>query len=224
VIEGLLVRIEWRNSPGEEADNTDFAEGALESVTDQAVTLATPYAGLLSVPRDRMRKLIVRSRARRYVIDPAAHHMGDEYSKSAPHLDPRQPEGNRIERSIELAAIADEPCFLVLDVCQLVGQDNDPRWSQRIRDGELRTYAVINGKRIDYLNHYVKQTGDAPEQIAVPIPAGALKRGKNTIGLELTGMATKEQELDDFGLLQMALEFRMAPGPPRGTPTGTGAP
>jgi hypothetical protein len=211
VIEGLLARLEWRTSPGEEPDNIDFAEGAIISASDKNVTLATPYAGVLAVPRERIRKLVVRGHGRRILIDPAAHHLGDEYSRTAPLLNPRQPEGSRLERSIELLEIPDQPSFLVLDVFQLLGEDNDAGWSHYIREGELRTYVAINGKRIDYLNRYVKKSNDAPEQISVPIPKGALKPGKNTIRLELTGLNTKDKELDDFGVLQMALEFRSSP-------------
>ncbi len=50
MIEGLLARVEWRSAPGDDPDNIDFAEGAIVSVSDQAVTLATPYAGVLSIP------------------------------------------------------------------------------------------------------------------------------------------------------------------------------
>jgi hypothetical protein len=224
LIEGLLVRLEWRTSPGEEPDSVDFAEGALVSVTDKTVKLATPYAGVLSVPRERVQKLVVRGQGRRLLIDAAAHHLGDEYSRSAPLLNPRQPEGDRLERTIELTEIPGRPCFLVLDVFQLLGEDNDAAWSHYIREGELRTYVAINGKRIDYLNRYVKKSNDAPEQIAVPIPRGALKLGKNTIRLELTGLDTKDKELDDFGLLQMALEFRSAPNRGQEPKAETGPP
>jgi hypothetical protein len=207
-IEGLLARVEWRSAPGDDADDVDFAEGALMSITDQSITLATPYAGSLSIPRDLLRKLIVQGYGRRMLIDPAAHHLGDEYSSSPPVLDPPQPEGDSLERTVSLSSIPTDPCFLVLDVVQVVGLDNDSRWSQLVRDGELRTYIAVNGKRIDFLNRYVKRS-DAPERVAIPIPPGALHSGKNIIRLELTGMATKE--LDDFGVLQMALEFRKAP-------------
>jgi hypothetical protein len=90
-----------------------------------------------------------------------------------------------------------------------------------VRDGELRTYIVINGKRIDFLNRYVKRTDD-PERVAIPIPAGTLRSGLNTIRLQLTGMATKE--LDDFGVLQMALEFRSEPKHARPQPRAGGPP
>ena len=98
-----------------------------------------------------------------------------------------------------------------MDVVQVVGENSDPAYSQRIRNGELRTYIVINGKRIDYLNRYVKTNNVAPERVAIPIPAGLLRRARIRIRLELTGMATNEKQLDDFGVLQMAVEFRSAP-------------
>lgn len=208
VVDGLLARVEWRSASGDDADNIDFAEGALNSISNLAVNLATPYAGVLSIPRELLRKVVIQGQGRRIVFDPCAHHLGDEFSATAPVLDPPQPEGSVLERTIELAEVPGNPAFLVLDVTEVVGLDNDPLWSQHVRNGELRTYVVVNGKRIDFLNRYVKRN-HAPERIAIPIPAGLLRPGKNTVRLELTAMATKE--LDDFGLLQMALEFRREP-------------
>ncbi len=205
VVDGLLARVEWRSTAGDDADNIDFAEGALTAVSNQAVTLTTPFAGVLAIPRELLRKLVVQGEGRRIVFDPCAHHLGDELSTNLPLLDPPQPEGSVLERSIELAEIPADPAFLVMDVVGAVGLDNDPLWSQHVRNGELRTYVVVNGKRVDFLNRFVKRN-DVPERIAIPIPAGAFRPGRNVIRLELTAMNTKE--LDDFGVLQMALEFR----------------
>jgi hypothetical protein len=216
-IEGLLVRVEWRSAPDDDPENIDFAEGAITAISDNAVTVATPYAGVLSIPRELVRKLVVQGQGRRLVIDPAAHHLGDEYSKTSP-LDPPQPEGSVLERALGLTAVPERPCFLILDVVQVVSENSDPAYSQRVRDGELRTYVVVNGKRIDYINRYIKTSNNAPERVAIPIPAELLRAGKNSIRLELTGMATDEKQLDDFGVLQMAVEFRSAsvhaPEPP----------
>ena len=85
-----------------------------------------------------------------------------------------------------------------MDVVQVVGENSDPAYSQRVRDGELRTYVVVNGKRIDYLNRYIKTSNDAPERVAIPIPAGLLRPGKNTIRLELTGMADRREATRRF--------------------------
>lgn len=209
-VKGLLTRLEWRCAAGDDGDVIDFAEGALTAVSDRIFTLATPYSGVLAIPRERVKRLVVQGEGRRIVIDPAAHHLGDEFSSSPPVLDPPQPEGSVLERTLSLPEVPQDPCFLVLDVVQVVGLDNDPQWSARVRDGELRTYIAVNGKRIDFLNRYVKRN-DAPERVAIPVPADVLRVGPNTFRLELTRMATKDQELDDFGVLQMALEFRATP-------------
>ena len=207
-IEGLLVRVEWRSAPGDDPENIDFAEGAVTSVSDQSVTLATPYAGVLSIPLELVRKLVVQGQGRRLVIDPAAHHLGDEYSKTAP-LDPPQPEGSVLERVLELPNAPDRPCFLILDVVQVVSENSDPPFPESVRDG-IRTYVVVNGNRIDYINRFIKTSNKTPERVAIPIPADVLRSGKNSIRLELMGMATDEKQLDDFGVLQMAVEFRSA--------------
>jgi len=210
-VEGLLVRAHWRSAPGDDPENLDFAEGAVTALSDKAVTLATPYSGILSIPREHLRTLLVLGQGRRLVIDPAAHHLGDEMSTTAPVLDPPQPEGSLLDRTIDLAEVPNRPCSLVLDVVQVVGEDNDPNYSHMVRKGELRTYIVVNGQRIDYLNRYIKTRNETPERVAIPIPAGLLHAGKNTVRLELTGMASKSRELDDLGVLQIALEFTSTP-------------
>ena len=159
-----------------------------------------------------------REQGRRIIIDPAAHHLGDEFSTTAP-LDPPQPEGGLLERTLELTDSSRRSLFC-RHGCRPARRRKQPIpiFPQQIRDGELRTYLAINGKRIDYLNRYLKTNNLAPERIAIPVPAGLLHPGKNSIRLELTGMANEEKQLDDFGLLQMAVEFRsttrLAPQPP----------
>jgi hypothetical protein len=211
-VHGLLVRAQWRSAPGDDPENLDFAEGALAALSDTVLTLATPYSGTLTIPREHLRSLVVLGQGSRLVIDPAAHHLGDEFS-APPMLDPPQPEGGLLERVFELASVPARPCSLVLDVVQVVGENNHPDYSQRVRKGELRTYIVVNGKRVDYLNRYIKTANEAPERVAIPIPADQLQVGTNTIRLELTGMAGKPAELDDLGVLQIALEVASTPTP-----------
>jgi hypothetical protein len=214
-VEGLLARVEWRAAAGSDPVDLDFAEGAITAVSAQAITLATPYAGVLRIPRARVRKVVMFGEARRVVFDPAAHHLGDEPSRAAPLLDPPLNEGGILERTVELTDVPDGQASLVLDVLGVVGEDNDPIFSQYVRNGELRTWVVINGQRVDFLNHYVKSP-DMAERIAIPIPPHLLRAGKNTVRLELTGMADKADHLDDFGLLTIALEFRRKPRTPPG--------
>jgi hypothetical protein len=216
-VDGLLVRAEWQTAPGERPTDFDFAEGALLTAAAESLTLATPYAGTLTIPRGRLRRLAVLGRGRRIVLDVAAHHLGDEISVTQP-LDPPQPEGLTLERTIELAAVPDGPVALVLDVVQVVPEAGDSEYSLQVRKGELRTYVAVNGKRGDYLNRHIKTSGDTPERIRIPIPGGLLHTGKNTVRIELTGDSDPQPKYDDLGILQMAVEFPAAgaarPGPP----------
>jgi len=216
-VEGLLARVEWRSTAGEPPASLDFAEGAIVSLSDKSATLATPYSSVLSIPRELIRTVIVFGYGRRLVIDPAAHHLGDEVSMTAPVLDPPQPEGAVLERTVELAEVQSGPWFLVLDVVEVVGETSDPIWSPRVRAGELRTYLSVNGRRIDYLNRYIKTRNKSPERVSIPIPPGLLHPGKNTVRIELTS-AAKANELDDLGILQVAIEYATSPARPAQTP------
>ena len=222
-VEGLLARVEWRSGPAGDPASVDFAEGAITAVTDRAITMMTPYSGTLSIPRELLERLLVHTTGRRYTIDATAHHLGDEISTSAPVLDPPEPEGGVLERSIELDDVAGGQWFLVLDVLQVVGEHNDENYSARVRNGELLTHASLNGRRFDNVNRHIKTENKTPERVAMAIPAGLLHPGKNTIRLELTGTAEKETQLDDLGVLEMTLELRI-PANAKGRGPASGRP
>lgn len=206
-VEGTLARVEWTSGTGADARDVDFAEGALEEVSATVVALATPYAGLLRLPRSRVRSITVQGAGRRIVFDAGSHHLGDAVSVEPPLLDPPLPEGSTLERLLELQVPVDAPSFLVLDVLQVVGEEVGLPFSELVRKGELRTYVVIGGKRIDYLNHHIKTRNDAVERIRIPIPPGNLKAGANSIRIEQTATAADPGGFDDLGVLQMALEL-----------------
>ncbi len=149
-------------------------------------------------------------RGRRIVVDVAAHHLGDEVSVTHP-LDPPQPEGLALERPIELPAAPDGPAELVLDVVGVVPEAGDQEYSIQVRNGELRSYVAVNGRRVDYLNRHIKTRNDeAPERIRIPIPRGLLHAGKNAVRIELTGDSDPRPKYDDLGILQIAVEFPAA--------------
>jgi hypothetical protein len=226
-VEGVLVRAEWRATRADpkQSQDVDHVEGALASITETAISLATPYAGTLSIPRDRLAGLRILGRGRLLILDPAAHHLGDNISTTPPLLNPPVPEGGILERSFELEAVDPRPASLLLDVVQVVGESAGSPYSNLVLKGELRTYIAVNGKRIDYINHYVFTANDAPERIRVPIPAGVLKPGKNTVRIEQTGIASDPNWLDDLGILQIALWFSTAGEPAQErSPTSTAKP
>lgn len=210
-VEGTLVRVEWTPGAGADPRDPDYAEGALAEVSATTIALATPYAGILRLPRDRVRSIGMQGHGRRIVIDPSSHHLGDEISVEPPLLDPPLPEGSNLERMLVLPAPVDGPAFLALDVLQVVGEEFGLPFSDFIRKGELKTYVAIGGNRIDYLNRHIKTRNDTVERIRIPIPPGSLKAGKNVIRIEQTATADDPTGYDDLGILQMALEIDSKP-------------
>lgn len=215
-VSGTLARVEWRVAPGEDPRDTDILEGALTGVSSTSLTFETPYSGILTVSRPRVTSLRILGRGARLVIDPAAHHLGDEITTIPPFLDPPQPEGGVLERSFELAKPPDRPAFLVLDVIQVVGESPELPFSSLVKKGELRTNVKLNGSPFDYLNRYITTKNETRERIRLPIPKGLLRAGKNIIRLEQTGIASDPNFLDDLGILCIALELDAdEPGSPR---------
>jgi hypothetical protein len=206
-VEGLLVRLEWRAASGGDPSDLDALEGALTAVNDAGLTLVTPYAGTLFLPRDRGRSMRVLGKGRRIVIDPTAHHLGDRPSTTSPLLDPPQPEGGVLERSVDLAEVPSRPAALVLDVVQVVGEASGIPFASLVQKGQLRTNVTINGQPVDYLNRHITSRNETPERIRLPIPAGRLRPGRNLIRFEQVGITGDPTELDDLGVLGIALEF-----------------
>jgi hypothetical protein len=212
-IDGLLVRLEWRAGPGKDPGDLNEVEGALVGVDAAALTVATPYAGRVAVPRERATALRVVGRGRRLVIDPTAHHLGIDFCDKAPELDPPQGEGRVLERSFVLDDVPDRPAVLALDVVQVAGEANDLPFAALVQKGELRTNVKLNGEPFDYLNRHINSENETPVRIRLPIPRDLLRPGKNVIRFEQAGTADDPNLLDDLGLLGVALEF---PGEPAG--------
>jgi hypothetical protein len=214
---GLLARLEWRSAPGTDPRDNDAAEGALLSAGPDAFTLETPYAGTLRIPRDRLRRLAVEGWGRRIVVDPMAHHLGDEvFFKPPDMLDPPQPEGGKLERTFTLAKVPEpgREASLVFDVVQVAGEANGLEFSDQVRRGELRTNVSLNGREFDYINKYITTRNDIPERIRLPIPRELLKVGDNRITIKQVGKLKDPNYLDDLGILGISLEIAQpAPKP-----------
>ena len=215
-VSGLLVRLEWRAAPGNDTRDLDQAEGALTAVTAAGLTLDVPYVGPLTVPRDRLLRLKVEGPGERIVIDPTAHHLGNDIVSMPPALDPPQPEGGVLEQTFALVKVPAGPAFLALDVVQVSGEASGLPFSNLVKEGYLRTNVSLNGTAFDYLNRHITTKNEGVERVRLPIPAGLLQPGKNRVRFEQKGTANNPNYLDDLGILGMALEFEpeRAPGAP----------
>lgn len=217
-VSGLLVRAEWRPAAGKDPADLDAVEGALTGLNDQSLKLETPYCGTLEIPRDRLASLRVLGKGYRLVVDPTAHHLGDEISTAPPLLDPPQPEGGVLERAFELAEVPEGPAWLVLDVVEVVGEGGDTPFSALVRKGELRTNVSLNGTPFDNINRFIASRNETPERIRIPLPKGALRPGRNVVRFDQVGIASDPNYLDDLGVVGIALEAASKPaaaGPKR---------
>lgn len=202
-VEGPWARVEWAAGPDDDPRDLDRVEGALVGLSDDALSLEVPFVGRLAVPRDRLRRLVPLGPARRVVIDPTAHHLGDRH---APDLDPPQPEPGPLEVAFTLPEPPAGPAALALDVVQVVGEEGNSEFSGLVRQGHLRTHIYINDKRLDDLNRFIASPNETPERVRVPVPPGALRAGRNVVRLEQVGTPEEPARRDNLGVLGMALE------------------
>lgn len=207
MVSGPLVNVAWRVGRENDPFHVDRLEGALTGATVDAITLTTPYAGELTIPRDRLIQLDVLGRGGRLVLDTKAHHLGDEVTVMAPVLDPPQPEGGVLETPFELPRLREgNRLDLVLDVVQVAGEATDLPFATLVKKGELRTNVAINGAPFDYLNRHVTDRNETPARIRLAIPRDLLRPGRNVIRFEQVGIANNPNYLDDLGILGIALE------------------
>jgi hypothetical protein len=149
------------------------------------------------------------------VLDPSAHHLGDEVFNKQIKLDPPQFEGPTLEVPFTLERVWPGRAFAVLDVVQVAGEADQLTNSASIKKGELRTNLFVNGRLVDYLNRHITSKNETRLRIRLPIPEGLLRPGRNMLKLEQVGMAKDPKFLDDIGVLCTALEFQAdASGPP----------
>jgi hypothetical protein len=202
-LEGLWVQVAWRAAPGDEPEGLDRIEGVLTEVDEASVSVSVPHVGTLAVPRPRLVELRPLGRMRRMMLDATPHHLGNML---VPDLDPPQPEGSSLEVAFDLDAPPPGASRIALDVVQIVGIDGNPDFSAQVRRGELLTRALLNGQELDTLNRHVTTRNDTPLRIALAVPAGLLREGRNVLRFEQKGLKDDPETLDNLGLSRIALE------------------
>lgn len=206
-LEGDFVRVEWRQAADAPPDRL---EGVIVALDDASLALLTPYCGELAIPRDRLVSVTPLGRAARIVLDPHAHHLGDQLM---PELDPPQPDGPSLEIAFTLEdETAEAGATLLIDAVEVAGAAEGLPFAPKLKEGELRTDLTINGRAFDTLNRHVATRNESPERLRVPVPAGLLKRGPNTLKFVLVGSKDDPDYLDDLGILGVQLE--LGPGGP----------
>ncbi len=202
-VEGQIVRVEWHSGPGDDPRDLDSVEGALKAFSDAHLDLDVPFVGALRVPVDRVTKIEPVSRVRRIIIDPTAHHLGDDPRKE-PFFDPPQPEDAPLEIPFELTIIPSGPARLALDVVDVLGVSGSTQFSADVRAGKYRTHLKINGQAIEDLNTAVHMPNVTPARVFVPITPNLLKKGRNVVRID---QDFGSEERDNLELLGVAIEW-----------------
>ena len=215
-IEGWLVRVEWRSAPGLDPRDVDQAEGALIALTDASLTLATPYAGDLDDPPrpaqagDQGPRPGGPDRPRPNLAPPRQQHV----SKHSPTLlDPPLPEGGTpgtsvltLDRVPEGDAASDRPR-------RRPSRRRDrtaPQFSELVRRGETsdQPEGQRRAGRLPQPPHHDEQRGPRANPAADPRRTA---QGRRQHAPDRPGrQAGEPEELDDLGILCIAVEFEPA--------------
>ncbi|RUL89276.1 hypothetical protein [Tautonia sociabilis] len=201
-VSGTIIRVEWAS--GDPDSLPDRIEGTLAGLDDASIRVATPYGGIIPIPRNLLRRLEVLGRGRVLVIDPHPRHLGDQ---PMPELDPVMPDGDRLERRFRLDDLPRRPAELVIDAVQVEGDFDSGRFVEELRNGFLRTRVALNGERFDDLNRHVRDANRSPTRLRLPLPDGLLRPGDNTLEFDQLGLEQEPEYRDDLGLLRIALEW-----------------
>jgi hypothetical protein len=196
--------VEWRTAPGDDPRDLDRVEGVILGLNEQTLRLKVPFIGVIEVPRESLRRIIVQGRSSRVVVDTRARHLGD---RLALDIDPPQAEAAPVEIKFPIADIPRGPAWLLIDTVKVIGEEGTPEYSELVKQGQLRTSLSLNGQKVDDLNGYVTSRNDAPERLRIPLPAAALRPGINVLRFDQSGTKAAPTLRDNLGLLRIAVEF-----------------
>jgi len=199
IMSGWFVRVRRANG--------DRLAGVLMGVDGQSVRIKTSYAGELKLRRAGVRQIVPVFHGTQWQIDNDYHHLGDSLDEE---LAVPEPEGHRYQRTFKLPEAPVRPVAVAVTVVQIVGTGSGAAWKDELQQGRLRTYLSVNGQRLASLNDQVPRQSSRPLRLRVPVPAGVLKAGDNTLVIEGTASKDKATGYDDFGFWALALEIDTA--------------
>ena len=207
---GAWASVQWRTAPGDDPRDLDEVEGAIAALSVTELSLDVPFVGRVVIPRSSLTRVVPRGRGMRLVIDASTHHIGDRF---VPDMDPPQAQEAPVAISFRLTKPPEGGATLLIDAEKVIAEEGVPEYSELVKKGELRTGLTLDGRRLDDLNGHVTPNLDAPQRLRIPIPAGLLKAGENTLTIEQAGTKADPRLRDNLGISRIAIEFAKAGGP-----------
>ncbi|MGQ0636423.1 MAG: hypothetical protein ACT4QC_17565 [Planctomycetaceae bacterium] len=209
-ISGLLAWVELTPILYSSPDEPDRLLVAIESLDDRQLVAAHPWLGRVVLPCAEIGRIEPLFEGTLCLLDPVGHHLGDSIREDLPA---KLPEGTRWEHRFTLNVLPERKAFLSLLAVGL--EPGNPYVAPKgpLQDelavGFLETDLTVNNRRIDSLNRHATQPSRlaTPERIRIPLPAGLLKVGENTLRLEQRPSRDDPQEFDDFEFSRISIEF-----------------
>jgi hypothetical protein len=213
VIRGVIARIDLAPRLGCVTTADEKLIAAIQSASQQQIVLAHPWLGELILPNDRVQRIVPRYLGSYCLVDPVAHHLGNDLHDD---FESALPEGVSLERVVEFSAIPKGRAYVSFELAEIEpmgGEAPHDAGSERLRRqlsmGRLVTIVSVNGKELPWLNRFVSARARAsnPVSVRVPVPLDALRIGKNALRIELVPSGDEPPEYDDLQFSRLALEF-----------------
>jgi hypothetical protein len=209
-VAGWIAAIELAPILDAGADSGDRIIAAIQSASESELIVLHPHLGSLRIPCQEIERVVPQFNGTLWLIDAAHHHLGDEIRED---FHAKLAEGPQREWSFSLEAAPERQAFV-----SLLAADLEPASPQAPRDGpfraqlaagRLRTDLIVNGRRIDDLNRHVswRALPANPQRLRIPVPAGLVKAGMNSIRLQQRPAADDPRQFDDCEISRIALEF-----------------
>lgn len=196
---GYLNKIGLLKPPPEDEN---CVEGVVLELTGKSLVLGLSQGQSIVIPADRWTEINPIGASGLRVLDSRPHHLGDELDLK---VIPPEPEGRLL--SIEFDSNEEEARFntrLAIDGLEVLGTTIQP-FVKSLEKGELITEIWLNDSMIDNLNRYVQDKNEKPARFFIPIPAGAIKSGKNILEFRQKGLENDAAYLDDLSILGVRL-------------------
>jgi hypothetical protein len=197
--QGEHVTVWLRTGAGPEPDTIT---GQVRRLDDRRLTLYDPILGELSIDLGRLRGLRWDFHGRRIELDRGPHHLGPE-GKRVSGLEPARAEGLSLRRTFRLEAV---PAAVELRVAVVHLKGMEDAIAGALREGELRTEVVVNGRVVDHLNRHVRKSPREPRWLTIALPRSVLRAGENTVLLRQTP-EKRTMHYESCGVTGMVVEI-----------------
>jgi len=186
-------------------ESHDLLEGVVRELNDEFIAIEHPHIGRIRIVRGQLREMEFFAAGRFIAIDPRFHHFG---AKVVARLQAPFPGGTDRRWEFTLDRVPREAA-IVLNTVGMEAMAPGGEFTKRLENDEWRTYAEINGQKIDPLglNHRLPLDAKGSVRLVVPIEPSLLRAGPNTLRLVQTPEKNDASSFDDCGVFGIGIQL-----------------